>query len=68
MLDECRELAERLSHAGVETRFEIFEEQQHTFQMAAGKAPEADDAIRKLAEWVRPRLGLTTLATAAVIA
>ena len=46
----------------------MFEEQQHTFQMAAGKAPEADDAIRKLAEWVRPHLGLTTLATAAVIA
>jgi hypothetical protein len=39
---------------------------QHTFQMVAGRAPEAEDAIRKLAEWVRPRLGLTNLATAAV--
>ncbi|MPZ84684.1 MAG: hypothetical protein GEV28_31590 [Actinophytocola sp.] len=27
--------------------------------MMAGRAPEADDAIRRLAEWVRPRLGLT---------
>jgi hypothetical protein len=26
--------------------------------MAAGRAPEADDAIRDLADWVRPRLGL----------
>jgi epsilon-lactone hydrolase len=26
--------------------------------MAAGRAPEADDAIGKLAAWVRPRLGL----------
>jgi hypothetical protein len=26
--------------------------------MAAGRAPEADDAIRRLAGWVRPRLGL----------
>ena len=24
----------------------------------AGVAPEADDAIRKLAHWVRPKLGL----------
>jgi hypothetical protein len=30
----------------------------HTFQMAAGRAPEADDAIRRLAGWVRPKLGL----------
>lgn len=64
LLDEGRELADRLRAAGVETRFEVFDEQQHTFQMAAGKAPEADDAIRKLAAWARPRLGLTELATA----
>lgn len=66
LLDEGRQLAERLSGAGVDTRFEVFEEQQHTFQMAAGKAPEADDAIRKLAEWARLHLGLTNLATAGV--
>jgi hypothetical protein len=30
----------------------------HTFQMAAGRAPEADDAIRTMAAWLRPRLGL----------
>jgi acetyl esterase/lipase len=33
--------------------------------MAAGRAPEADDGIRKLAEWVRPKLGLTSAARAA---
>jgi acetyl esterase/lipase len=66
LLDEGRQLAERLSGAGVDTRFEVFEAQQHTFQMAAGKAPEADDAIRKLAEWARPHMGLDSLATAAV--
>jgi epsilon-lactone hydrolase len=26
--------------------------------MMAGRAPEADDAIRRFAEWVRPKLGL----------
>ncbi len=66
LLDEGRKLAERLVTAGVEVEFEVFDEQQHTFQMAAGKAQEADDAIRKLAEWARPRLGLANRATAAV--
>ncbi|MER8696565.1 hypothetical protein NKI77_27235 [Mesorhizobium opportunistum] len=30
----------------------------HSFQMMAGRAPEADDAIARLAAWVRPKLGL----------
>jgi len=25
---------------------------------AAGRAPEADDAIRRMADWIRPKLGL----------
>jgi len=29
----------------------------HTFQMAADRAPEADEAIRRMTAWVRPRLG-----------
>jgi hypothetical protein len=31
----------------------------HSFQMMAGRAPEADDAIERFAQWVRPKLGLT---------
>jgi hypothetical protein len=46
------------TEAGVEVRLDIFPGMLHTFQMAAGRAPEADDAIRELAGWVRPRLGL----------
>lgn len=66
LLDENRALAARARDAGVEVRLDVYEEQQHTFQMAAGKAPEADEAIRKLAEWVRPKLGLTEPAGAAL--
>ena len=66
LLDEGRKLAEQLVTAGVDVEFEIFDGQQHTFQMAAGKAPEADDAIRKLADWARPRLGLVNRVAAAV--
>jgi hypothetical protein len=42
----------------VDVQLEVFPGQLHTFQMAAGYAPEADGAIRKLASWVRPKLGL----------
>jgi epsilon-lactone hydrolase len=65
LLDDSRRFAELADNAGVDVRVEIFPWQQHTFQMAAGRAPEADDAIRKLAEWVRPKLGLTSAARAA---
>jgi hypothetical protein len=53
------QLERRALYAGVEVRLDVFPEQLHTFQMAAGRAPEADDAIRRFADWVRPRLGLT---------
>jgi len=43
---------------GIETRRDIFPNMLHSFQMMAGRAPEADDAIRRLAEWLRPKLGL----------
>ena len=58
LLDDSRRLAKRLRNAGVEVKVDVFPEQQHTFQMAAGRAPEADAAIRKLADWARPKLGL----------
>jgi epsilon-lactone hydrolase len=65
LLDDARRFAELAGNAGVDVRLEIFPEQQHTFQMAAGRAPEANEAMRKLAEWIRPKLGLTIAARAA---
>ena len=58
LVDDARQLDEHARQAGLEVWLDIFEGQQHTFQMAAGRAPEADDAVRRLAAWVRPRLGL----------
>jgi epsilon-lactone hydrolase len=58
LLDDSRALAERARDAGVDVRLDIFPGQQHTFQMAAGRSPVADDAIRRLADWARPHLGL----------
>src|SRR5262249_60251475 len=58
LVDDSRMFAERARQAGVEVRCDVFPEMLHSFQMMAGRAPEADDAIRRLAEWVRPKLGL----------
>lgn len=58
LLDDSRRLAECARKAGVHVRLDEFPEMQHVFHFSAGHVPEADDAIRKLAEWVRPKLGL----------
>jgi epsilon-lactone hydrolase len=58
LADDARMLEERARKAGVDVSLDMFPGMLHTFQMAAGRAPEADDAIAKLAEWVRPKLGL----------
>ena len=58
LLDDAHRLDEHARKAGVDVRLDVFPGMLHTFQMAAGNAPEADRAIRDLAGWVRPRLGL----------
>ncbi|MBV9446531.1 MAG: alpha/beta hydrolase fold domain-containing protein [Streptosporangiaceae bacterium] len=58
LLDDSRRLDEYARKAGVDARLDVFPGMLHTFQMAAGRAPEADDAIRRMASWVRPKLGL----------
>jgi monoterpene epsilon-lactone hydrolase len=58
LLGESRQLEDRARLAGVDVRLDVFPEQQHTFQMAAGRAPEATDAIARFADWVRPLLDL----------
>jgi acetyl esterase/lipase len=56
LLDDSRMLAKHATLAGLDVRLDEFPDQQHSFQMAAGLAPEADDAIDRLAAWARPRL------------
>src|SRR3954469_8537744 len=57
-LGDSERLAALAEKAGVEVRLDVFPGRLHTFQMAAGRSPEADDAIRRFATWVRPKLGL----------
>jgi epsilon-lactone hydrolase len=56
--DDSVVFARRAQEAGVEVGLEVFPGMLHTFQMAAGRAPEADAAIDSLAAWLRPRLDL----------
>jgi monoterpene epsilon-lactone hydrolase len=60
IVDESRALADRARSAGVDVRLDVFPNMLHSFQMLAGHAPEADDAIGRFADWVRPKLGLST--------
>ncbi len=58
LLDDSHALAEALRKAGGDVKIDVFPEMQHVFQFLAGVAPEADEAIQKIAAWVRPKLGL----------
>ena len=58
LLDDSVRFGELAKKAGVDCQVEIFPEMQHVFHFMAGEAPEADEAITKIAKWVKPKLGL----------
>ena len=58
LLDDSQRFYDKAKAAGVEVELQIFPEMQHVFQFMAGNAPEADDAINKIAAFMKPRLGL----------
>jgi epsilon-lactone hydrolase len=60
LLDDSRNFAEKAKRESVEVSLEVFPDMLHTFQMAAGRAPEADQALSKMADWGRRILGLAS--------
>jgi len=58
LLNDATRLATKAAAAGVEVRLDAFPEMQHVFQMAAGNVPESDDAVARIGQWLRPKLGL----------
>lgn len=58
LVDDSRMFAMRAKEAGVEVKFDVFPHMLHSFQMMAGRAPEADEAIARLAKWAQPKLEL----------
>jgi len=55
---ECEEFAARVSHAGVESVALPVLGMQHSYIYGAGRVPEADEAIAKIAAWLRQTLAL----------
>lgn len=58
VLDDSRRIAERAKQAGVDVKLDLYTDMQHVFQFLAGTAPEADEAIEQMAQWLRPKLGM----------
>jgi epsilon-lactone hydrolase len=58
LLSDATRLATNAAIAGVDVRLDVFPEMQHVFQLQAGIAPEADEAVVRIGQWLRPRLGL----------
>lgn len=59
LLDDRRRITERALQAGAQARMDIFPEMRNVFQILAGTAPEADDAVCRMAGWASPKLGLS---------
>lgn len=53
LVDNATRLADRAQQAGVDVTLSIVEDMQHVFPCLAGRAPEADEEIRKIAGWYR---------------
>ena len=58
LLDDSVVFAERANAAGVDCTLEVTPEAIHVWHLFAGFAPESDEAVARLAAWVRERLGL----------
>jgi acetyl esterase/lipase len=58
LLDDSVVFVDRAKKAGVNAQLDVFPEMLHSFQMAAGRAPEADLAISRIAEWACPLIDL----------
>ena len=55
LLSDAERLVEKLHSASVEAVLEVFPKMPHVFPLFAGRIPEADAAITKLAEFARMR-------------
>lgn len=58
LLDDSVRLADAARRAGVDVQLDVYPEMQHVFQKAVGRIPEADDAVRRIGQFLRRHLGL----------
>ena len=57
LLKDSQLFADRARQTGADVRVDLFLGQQHTFQMAVGRSRDAGEAMRRLADSARPKLG-----------
>ncbi|KAK5166524.1 ATP synthase mitochondrial F1 complex assembly factor 2 [Saxophila tyrrhenica] len=55
--DQGALLAEKAKKAGVDVTLDMHEGQQHVMEFMAGMAPEANDSLQRIGEWVRKKIG-----------
>ena len=53
LLDDARRLYDRATEAGVQATLSVVDGMQHVFPFLAGRAPEADEEISRIAAWYR---------------
>ncbi|KOO52636.1 esterase [Viridibacillus arvi] len=51
LLDDARRLHARATEAGIQATLSVVDGMQHVFPFLAGRAPEADEEIRRVAAW-----------------
>ena len=57
LVGEAIEFAKRAKDAGVDLSLHSLPEGQHNFILGAGRVPEVDQAIERIAGWLRSKLG-----------
>jgi len=63
LLDDSTRLAERAENAGVDVSLEVWPEMIHVWHFFAAMLPEGQQAIARIGEWVRQRLGAPVTAS-----
>ena len=53
LLDDARRLHARATEAGVQATLSVVDGMQHVFPFLAGRAPEANEEIQRIAAWYR---------------
>ena len=61
LVGEAIAFAQRAKDAGVEVSLHEVPEGQHSFIHGAGRVPEVDEAIERMAQWLRSKLSLAAM-------
>jgi epsilon-lactone hydrolase len=58
LMDDSIRVAESARRSGVDVTVDVVPGMQHVYQLRAGRLAQADEAIDRISEWLRPLIGL----------